>query len=499
MKRICFFFAIAVSCLTSGYVHALEATFTPAPDKDTGSTDGPLPLSQNQRNQLSQLDQQIAQSPNPQESLRKIAESNGMEAAELGDLLMRNRRDMQMAGGGGGGGIGAGSSVPRKMIRLLWTFLMMGHKSANANPRRAAFVALALLTVFYVTISAPRNGVVISGGRGLFSSGHTTMLLPPTQYLSKYVESDRFANMKSSMPELKKGKLAELFSDENMEEDGLHSVTLSKKKNKKIAQVAKAVKSVPFELLLPSEEDMELMREKEINPEGIDNDELMSMLEGKAWKESIKLAFSSAESVIAARRFTEFIAEPSNRMRFVARGSKKDDAALALKGLGDWKRYGVQPLRVAREEQSEDFSSVIYYTLKRGHFDGELIVAVEKENDGEDSSVKITVTLLIPRNGRKINSKLASKMVSMLADSITTSAITVARQTLSRKLQSTIYRGNAKSRATEKRIIVSQNIKKMEEMAADRRRRWQRSNKGSGGSYRPTGCRPPEGSPAFGF
>lgn len=72
-------------------VSALEASFTPAPDKDTGSTDGPLPLSQNQRNQLLQLDQQIAQSPNPQETLKKVAESNGMSSDELGSLLMRNR------------------------------------------------------------------------------------------------------------------------------------------------------------------------------------------------------------------------------------------------------------------------------------------------------------------------------------------------------------------------------------------------------------------------
>ena len=114
---------VLVCCFQQSY--AIEASFTPAPDKDTGSTDGPLPLSQNQRNQLLQLDQQIAQSPNPQETLEKVAKSNGMSTDELGNLLMRNRRDMQMAGGGGGAPGGASNSLPRKMIRLLSTFCLL--------------------------------------------------------------------------------------------------------------------------------------------------------------------------------------------------------------------------------------------------------------------------------------------------------------------------------------------------------------------------------------
>ena len=61
--------------------------------------------------------------------------------------------------------------------------------------------------------------------------------------------------------------------------------------------------------------------------------------------------------------------------------------------------------------------------LKRWHFDG------ETENDGEDQRVKCTVSLLIPKGGRNINTTLASKMVSMLA--------AAGRQTLSRKLQKT--------------------------------------------------------------
>eukprot|EP00566_Odontella_aurita_P001122 CAMPEP_0113577704 /NCGR_PEP_ID=MMETSP0015_2-20120614/29032_1 /TAXON_ID=2838 /ORGANISM="Odontella" /LENGTH=94 /DNA_ID=CAMNT_0000481345 /DNA_START=221 /DNA_END=501 /DNA_ORIENTATION=+ /assembly_acc=CAM_ASM_000160 len=75
---------------------AIEAKWTPAEGEGEGGG-GPLPLSQNQRNQLTQLDQAIAQSPDPQATLVQVAEQNGMKPEELADLLMRNRQDMQMA------------------------------------------------------------------------------------------------------------------------------------------------------------------------------------------------------------------------------------------------------------------------------------------------------------------------------------------------------------------------------------------------------------------
>ena len=174
-------------------------------------------------------DQQIAQSPNATETLQKVDEANGREAAELGELLMRNRRDMQMANGGGGGAASTMNSLPRNLIRLFSTFVLVGCKSASAHPQKAAFMTLALMAIVYVAISAPRNGVVISGGRGVFSSGHSTVLLPPTEYLSKYLTSDKFRNLKSSMPELNSGKLADIFLvDDDDTIDGVHIASLSK-------------------------------------------------------------------------------------------------------------------------------------------------------------------------------------------------------------------------------------------------------------------------------
>ena len=501
VTRIILLISISLSFL-SNHSYALEATFTAAPDKDTGSTDGPLPQSQKHRNQLLELDQQIAQSPNPTETLQKVAEANGMDPTELGEILMRNRRDMQMAEGGPGETGMMVNSLPRKIIHLLSTFFLMAMKSSSAHPRSATLMALGFLSVAYVIYSAPRNGIVISGGkRGVISAGMTTILPPPTQFLSDFTMGDKFDRKRGSMASLKGTALSNVFEDVN-DEEGVRVASLSKKEKKMISLALVARKTVPFEVLLPSEEELELLHEKEKGSgehELLDDEELMQLVEEKAWEDSIELVFNSAERIIADRRFTEFIASPSHRVKFVSRGSKKDKAALVVKSMGDWKRYGIQPLKVASEEKSKDVASVIYYTLQGGHFDGELKISVEKNlDDASDPSITVIVTLLMAKGGRKVNTKLASKMASMLADSITTSTLTAARQTHSRKMQSTIYRGKARSRATEKRHFAFDNMQKMEEMAEDRRRKWQRNNKGSGGSYRPTGCRAPDGGPRFG-
>ena len=503
------FFYIAVSCFLFQNGFSLEATFTPSPDKDTGSTDGPLPLSQNQRNQLLQLDQQISQSPNPQETLQKVAQSNNMSAEELGSLLMRNRRDMEMAGGGGGvPGGGLSDSLPRKMIRLLSTFFLLAFKSASAHPRSASIMGLVLLSTIYVLISAPRTGIVLSSRNGLMSSGHTTFLNPPTKYLSHYVSN---VAHRSSLPsDLKAGSLSRLFTGEDdldaEEINGVHVRKLSKKDKKKLSYAATARKEIPFAVLIPSEEELTMMHEAETskNGKGDQSDEdVMEEIENKAWDHAIELAYTSACRILNKRRYSEYIATPSNRLRMYSElyaGEQRNDvAALVMKSMGNWGRYGIQPLRLCTEHDTEDHKSVVYYTLKGGQFDGELKFTIDRTNDEENEQrLVVGVTLLIPKKGRKISNKVASKILSLLAESIATSSITEAKQILSRELQSTIYRGRAKTRAAMKRHTAFENMRKMEEMAEERRRRRQRSNQNAG-RYRPSGIRGPDGGPSRSF
>lgn len=411
-----------------------------------------------------------------------------------------------MAGGGNLGG-GVSNSLPRKMLRLMSIFILSGVKAANAHPRSASMMGLLLIITVYVLLAAPRTGIVISSGNGLLSSGHTTFLPPPTTYLSRYV--NRIPHTSSTPDNVKSGSLSRLFSVEEEEEMNGNIKKLTKSEKKKLVLVANAKKAVPFEVLLPTEEELEMMHEKERGGTNEDGPTvgLMEKIEEKAWEHALDLAFTSACRILSRRRFTEFIASPSNRLRMYSEARtdehQHDVAALVMKSMGDWGRFGIQPLRLVSEYETEDSKSIVYNTLKGGEFDGELRFSVKRQNGERDSThddhrVVVSVTLLIPKNGRKIKDKIASKMLSLLAESIATSSITEAKQIISRELQCSIYRGRAKSRAAEKRHIAFENMKKMEEMAEERRRKWQRNNPDAG-RYRPSGhmMRGPSGGPSY--
>ena len=98
--RTLIFLAFASALLVRS-AFGLEATFTPAEGQGAQDAGGPLPQSQNQRDQLLQLEDAILNSPNPQETLIEVAKANGMQPQDLVDLLQRNRADMEMAAGGG--------------------------------------------------------------------------------------------------------------------------------------------------------------------------------------------------------------------------------------------------------------------------------------------------------------------------------------------------------------------------------------------------------------
>jgi hypothetical protein len=75
-----------------------------------------------------------------------------------------------------------------------------------------------------------------------------------------------------------------------------------------------------------------------------------------------------------------------------------------------------------------------------------------------------------------------------MTQSIARSVMTQTKQTLVRKSQGKRYRGNSEKRAVERRHIRTENERKQEEMALDRRRKWQRQNPDAG-HYRPSGNR----------
>ena len=422
-----------------------------------------------------------------------------MTAEELGDMLMRNQRDMEMATGGGGGMAGgATSTLPRRMIRLFGTLLVLLGKSASAHPRSSSVVGLALVLMLYIAISAPRSGVILSTKPGLFSSGHSTLLSPPSRYLSNYLESDTFHHMQRKVPKsssAKEGSLLKLFhatTTTTEEDQGVFVEKLSSKQKKKLSLAISAKKKVPFEVLLPSEEELEDMYEPKNNEKDMSRKEALMELEDKAWEDTMILAFAATEQILSGRRYSEYVPSPSkNYLRFYS-SPRNSKAVFVMKCLGDMGRFGLQPLHIVNEHQSDFEKSILYSTLCNGHFDGEIEVKVEKEggfqddDEREERKVVVTVTLLVPAKGRKLKKKLACTFVEHLAESIATSAITEAKKTLSRKRSSASYRGRVNQKASSKRHLAHDNLTKMEEMAEERRRRWQRSNPNAG-SYRPSG------------
>ena len=67
------------------------------PNEEDDSIAGPLPSSQQRREQLQRLDQVINKSPDPAATLARAAAANNMDPQELKKLLKRNRQDLAMA------------------------------------------------------------------------------------------------------------------------------------------------------------------------------------------------------------------------------------------------------------------------------------------------------------------------------------------------------------------------------------------------------------------
>ena len=124
-------------------------------------------------------------------------------------------------------------------------------------------------------------------------------------------------------------------------------------------------------------------------------------------------------------------------------------------------------------------------TLKgMGFFDGQIHFDMKKYR----SKLVINVHLAVPKRGRKMGKVLASRIVQELADSLATSASRRTEQIVARQVQGKRFKSASHRRAKERRQSRFEREKLIEEMAEDRRRKWQRNNPDAG-RYRPSGDR----------
>mmetsp|Transcript_26330 Transcript_26330/g.39108 ORF Transcript_26330/g.39108 Transcript_26330/m.39108 type:complete len:875 (-) Transcript_26330:267-2891(-) len=356
--------------------YGLEASFTPASEDNGG---GPLPLSQNQRNELLQLEQAITSSPNPQETLAHVASQNGMSADELYNLLVRNRQDMEMAGGGGGGAGGqteamkrhAGSSLPRKILGLFYGIIGIMIRYAQKHPRGFGMFMAVLLSVLYYIIMAPRTGLVLSTSTNLLSNGHTTLLAPPTQYLTNYLSS---LQAEDSLPMGTKAGFSHKyisFMEKEMEEEQDDTIVLMNKLPKKsnVATIFTGQKFIPSNIIMPPSSK---------NDNSNDEDTLKQTM-------ASHLIFNAASQIFTTKRFSEFKPPDASSVAQSLRFHTKNDAALlVLKQMGNYRRFGIQPLQLTHEEYDDNRECMVFSTLTGGHFDGELCVWITKNDDDDE-------------------------------------------------------------------------------------------------------------------
>ena len=427
----------------------MEATWTPN-DKDDGG--GPLPLSMNQRQELLELEEAIRTSPNPQETLIKVAEANQMAPEELINLLQRNRQDLQAAGGGGGPRRPGG--WPAAVAHLAGTT----RRWVVQHPKTATVLATTLAATAYGSWTIPRTGLVLSTRASLWSKGATTWFTPPTAYLERCIATDI-----CSRPVMVSKSLFEQVQDEAAWEkqadksDGApHHVNLAKKAG---------VRSVTTIATVLSADDLRGNKFDKLEDDVV--------LEA-AWEQGV--------SLVGQRAVTEFC-KPDVRLCMV-----DEHGILTIQSMGDFGRYALVPLHQISPMQNEldvedSRVALTLNTVKGAHWDGQIHIQLDLT---KESKLVVRVTMLFPKKGP--SKRATNQIAQALHDSILTSLRTRTRQALARQSQSARFQRAAEKKAASRRTTRAAKERALEEMAADRRRRWQRKNPNSG-SYRPSGER----------
>jgi len=494
-----------------------EVKWTPNPDDQQGQ--GPLPLSQNQRNQLMQLEQAIRNSPDPQATLVKAAEANQMDPQDLVDLLNRNRNDMMMAQGGASGG-GGGTLVVRNAVGKAVTSVtvLLGHV-ARKHPRSLGLFILLALLVAYASIAAPRTGLELSSRRNalLGSKGPTTVWDPPTAFVQRrFLSSDdsfsrQWTDSEKKTKKMKEGEeasdwrqLVPVLSGDSDDDSSTQWLTRSQLKkqhdlpNLQQVATAQATLSVRDFLNRRGPERQKPVGDEEDAEEGANDEQ-----EEQIVAEIMDLMLDHASDVLlSSRQLTELGSAQENGVRLVVpdddgegddesskRGKKsrrQNRTVLVVRGMGDWNRYGLLPLRITSQLETDRQLAMTLDTLYGlGRWDGQIHVTISRT---DDDTLRVGVILAVPKGSNKITKPIALRIVESLCDSIRASVTTRTRQSLARRSQSARFQGKARRFANKRRAERFQKEREMEEMATDRRRRWQRSNPNAG-SYRPSGDR----------
>ena len=417
----------------------------------------PLPLSLKQRQQLLQLQEAIRTSPDPGATLEQVAQGNGMTPQELVNMLEKNARDLQQ-----NPSLAEPRTIPKVAMKFVASVGVIISQAAKKHPQSFTIATATLLFLLYATITIPRTGMHISAGRKLgLSKGPTCIFAPNQRYIQKLVDSPQLEKQALSVT-AKKTKWDDLF----LKEDGIEVHKLPRK-----SQLAQAV-SVRVTLSADS-----LFEEL-----GIEDDQGEEADNRK--DAALELLFEEALRLLSTRQLAGF-SSVEYPLQVASSSDRKKYGILVVRGLGDFRRYGLIFWQVSRQMESDKDASLTLTTVQgKGFFDGQIHFEVKKYR----SKVLIITHLVVPKRGRKIAKGKASEIVDALAQSLATSASQRTQQTLARQSQGRRFKSASQRRAAERRQSRFEREKLIEEMAEDRRRKWQRSNPDAG-RYRPSGDR----------
>jgi len=399
--------------------HGQEETHQP-PQVQREAAAGGGDYSMEERQQLLQLERSIATSPDPQATLQQVADANGMTPEQMVNLLQQNRAALQQAGNRQR----LSNSWPSTVLKLLGSLGIMVSKWAQLHPKTFACVATTLLALMYVAIVAPRTGLVLSSNASLLSKGPTTVWKPPPTFMRKWLESSRTIRSKprfslqdvdfDELNDLEDGQLISPWDQENF------AVSWFPKMPRKspVKQVATArIQIHVLDDFLSDDDDDVVVKETKTEPEKKnkkdnndknkkeeDNQIAMEVQRRQAEEDLLMIAWDAAVDIMEQRRFAEFLIESSSpRMHCLVVDST---SVLAMKGVGDWGRFGWITCQLTKQIQKmeRDSSQELEWTYSTSRglavFDGHLRISIQKQDT--NGLVAVKVDWVVPRRGRKV-------------------------------------------------------------------------------------------------
>lgn len=414
------------------------------------------------RDQIFRLGLDIQSAADPQGTLREFAAHEGMNPDDLMNLFKKNVQFVQLQQDPSlfqqtDQSLMRPNTLVGVVFKVLSSFALLVNQSAKKHPRSFVLGMSVITFLIYATIMIPRTGMHVSRGTAVFA--------PSSNYLRKLAESPSLERRPLSIQN-KKVKWDDLM----LEDDGIEI--------HKLPWSSELSQAVSAQITLMAEDVLGNTTGDDTEDGGVE-DEIQNV---DLKNELLDLLFENCANVLAERQWTEF--PPSSTKNPLQLATFQRRGVLLVPGLGALGRYGLVRWQVTQQLETHKQACVTLTSLKGDFFDGQIHLEAQRYR----SKVLLSVHLAVPRRGRRISKRIASRMVHDLAQSLKTSTMQRTRRSIAQRSVGKRFKEAGHTRANERRQSRHTREKAIEGMSEDRRRRWQRGNPDAG-RYRPSGNR----------